>query len=299
MPNKKRKRPIPLAPKPSAMTSRKQARRVTTLFHKLTKLRDEAQCQDDAPRVASLEQQIQDMGGRTEYQKASQLSTKFHSTSKWVIGKLKHNGWLYGISNQQQSPNDDRQTTQILEVGAINTELLDASSLKHPTSGKSKFKIHVKAIDIHSMVPGRIQEQDFLTLPNKERFHVIVCSMVLNCVTTPQDRGKMCVKLYHHLKPGGFLFLTIPLFCLSKSAFLTPQLFEKLLGETGVGFTIKETKKSPRIAFFILQRPLMEESNRTLDKQFTKHAVRRKGKKFPNQFSVVLKEKDVLKAYNA
>lgn len=91
----------------------------------------------------------------------------------------------------------------------------------------------------------------------------------------------------------GILFLTIPKFCLTKSAFLTPELFLELLGEKGVGFSIEETKESPRVSFFICRRP-EEKRTAELDKQWTKQIIRRKGKKFPNQFSVVLSESTIL-----
>lgn len=301
MPNKRKKRPIALAPKPGAMKSRKKARQVTTLFHKLTKERDIALSQNEEAKVQQVDQQLKDMGGREEYQRASQLSTSFHSTSKWILGSLARNGWLYGVSlNSEKKEKKSRRTTRLLEVGAINTELLDAAAetVKDTATNKvkRKYNLHVRAIDIHAM-EERIEEHDFLTLPYSssvvaERYDVVVCSMVLNCVTTPQDRGKMCAKLFHHLRPGGKLFLTIPRSCLFRSAFLTPALFLQMLGENGVGFVIDETKESPRVSFFICHRP-EEERTEPLKKVWKKQMIRRKGKKFPNQFSVVLNEKDI------
>jgi hypothetical protein len=231
-------------------------------------------------------------------------------------------------TTKKQRKRIPRRTCTILEVGAINTELLDAaeatikgepsvvgtttleentddptknttnSSQRQQPQGKvdtncKKYNIRVRAIDIHSM-EKRIEEADFLDLPYisidpKKRYDVIVCSMVLNCVTTPTDRGKMLCRLYHHLRPGGLCFLTIPKFCLTRSAFLTPSLFQQLLQETGVGFEIQSTKESPRISFFILMRPTRERDT-PLDPVWTKQIVRNKGKKFPNQFSVVLSE---------
>lgn len=319
MPNRKRK-PVPLAPKPPVMKSRKKARKVTTLFHKLTRERDEALAKQDATEVKRLDRQLEEMGGREEYQRASQLSTSFHSTSKWVLGGLARYGWLHGIPivETTEKCGDEgeqrvgkkrkrRRPTRLLEVGAINTELLDAAGQKKAsrdqahgkTTPNRKHTLNVRAIDIHSM-EERIEEQDFLTIPFsssnvEERYDVIVCSMVLNCVTTPMDRGKMCARLYHHLRPGGKLFLTIPKFCLTKSAFLTPELFLKLLGENGVGFAIEETKESPRVSFFICRRP-EEQRTAPLNKLWTKQVIRRKGKKFPNQFSVILSESHILES---
>ena len=343
--NKKRRRPIHIAA-PNLlrpMTSRKRARHVTTMFHKLTRERDLALKVGDTSKVKSCEKSLEEMGGRTEYQRASQLSTSFHSTSKWVLGHLANNGWLYGMKTKAdvEMPENDtassgkmttketwkkkrkpRRTTRILEVGAINTELLDAagivaskshesrkdgveSQLPSPSSQRAKNNIHVRAIDIHSM-EERIEEADFLKLPlespddSTKRFDVIVCSMVLNCVTTSTDRGKMLALLYHQLRPGGLCFLTVPKFCLTKSAFLTHNLFKKMLGKDGVGFSVKSTKESPRVAFFILERPSdqherSESTNRRLDPSFTREIIRNKGKKFPNQFSVILEAEHVFR----
>jgi len=325
------------------MKSRKKARKVTTLFHKLTKERDAASAQQNFEEVRRIDSEIDAMGGRPEYQRASVLSTSFHSTSKWVLGQLKQNGWLYGI--RTVTPNDDQQQeqqkqqqkqqqqgqkrlrelprrpTRILEVGAINTELLDAAdSSRSDNNTSNNYKIHVRAIDIHSMAKGRIEEYDFLDLPYihsdvTERYDVIVCSMVINCVTTPEKRGEMLAKLYHHLRPGGLCFLTLPKFCLIKSAFLTTSLFEEMLGRTGAGFEIVSTRSSPRVSFFVLRRPELDQSSQVscnnkekessatapgvkgganstkgkrFDPKWTKLIVRNKGTKFPNQFSVVL-----------
>ena len=333
---------VPASSSSETMKSRKKARKVTTLFHKLTKERDAAAAKQDFEEVRRIDSEIDAMGGRPEYQRASVLSTSFHSTSKWVLGQLKQNGWLYGIRMTPNHHGHDqrieqrwkrlrelpRRPTRILEVGAINTELLDAADSSRSDKNSSKnYKLHVRAIDIHSMATGRIEEYDFLDLPYidrdvHKRYDVIVCSMVINCVTTPEKRGEMLAKLYHHLRPGGLCFLTLPKFCLIKSAFLTASLFEEMLGRTGVGFEIVSTRSSPRLSFFVLRRPELDESSQVsnnskeqgslanvpeavggtsgkkrnkFDPKWTKLVVRNKGSKFPNQFSVVLDKSLVMK----
>ena len=68
-----------------------------------------------------------------------------------------------------------------------------------------------------------------------------------------------------------------------------------MLGSGGVGFELKSTKDSPKLSFFILERPMLEERTKstTLDPMFTKQKIRNKGKKFPNQFSVILEAEHV------
>lgn len=292
--NRKRKKPVPLTRQPVVMKSRKRARQVTTQFHTLTHERAQAVLDGDLKRVEEIDEELEAMGGRNEYQRASQLSTSFHSTSKWVLGHLARLGWLHGIKVEEGKGGGTlRRSTRVLEVGAINTELLDASA-ETMASGEKKYRLDVRAIDLNSM-EERIEEADFLSLPFlsknvSERYDVIVCSMVINCVPTPADRGKMMFLLLQHLRPGGLLFLTLPKYCLTKSAFVTMEIFQRMLGRNGgVGFDIQETRQSPKVAFFVCRCPGEgEDAGKPLDKSWTKQIIRNKGKKFPNQFSVIL-----------
>jgi 25S rRNA (adenine2142-N1)-methyltransferase len=301
-------KPAPLAPPP--LKSRKKARKVTTLFHKYTRERDSAQEQGNASTVERLDRLIQDMGGRQEYQRASQVSTSFHSTSKWVLGVLSRNGWLHGIMPEVDTETDTepnmlaktkknkrpRRTTLCLEVGAINTELLDAASCtvpdKETESKVKKYRLHVRAIDIHSMHPG-IEEADFLKIPleTSHAYDCIVCSMVLNCVTTPEQRGNMLTRLYHFLRPGGLAFVTIPNLCLTLSPHIDRARFLALL--KAVGFEIVETKESPKVAFFICRRPASGSPPVELAPKWTKLVTIRRGKKYRNDFSIVLNKDSV------
>ena len=330
---------IPLAPPPTSL-SRKRARRTTTLFHRLTRERDAALV--GATTNSSTEvwdAQLAAMGGRREYQRASQISTSFHSTSKWVLGCLVRNGWLYGIipttTIHQQLPSDSpvvatlnsdeatdscssssnkedhrqenrrpnkkisRRPCRLLEVGAINTELLDAgkrSSTDKPSSVKNKNnggQLIVRAIDLHSMHEG-IEEVDFLQLPVPlERYDVVVCSMVLNCVTTAADRGAMLARFFHFLRPGGLLYLTVPKTCLNLSPFMDRARFEQML--QAVGLHVEEhTKDSPKVAFFVCRRPeSAEEPPLTVDAKWKAAKVIWRGKKYRNEFAVTLCDEHV------
>ena len=313
--NKKKRQPKPLAPPPQ-MKSRKRARIVTTLFHKNTRLRDEALERGDEETAQRYEEEITKMGGREEYQRASQLSTSFFSTSKWVIRTLSSFQWLHQgipVHNNGDPAEEDssiltRRNIKLLEIGAINTELLDAATKTRKCQTKKKldesdhtennwiekplYKLNVRAIDLRSSQDG-IEEMDFLQLPIDGSFDVIVCSMVLNCVTSSQDRGKMLSLIYHQLRPGGYCFLTIPKLCLSQSPHMSPQYFQQLLSDGGCGFTIYETKESPKVAFYILQRPTTITNSHTVSKKFQTLQVLKRGKKYRNKFAVVLSPDEV------
>lgn len=341
------KKPIPLAPPPT-MQSRKKARIVTTLFHKHTRNRDLALQNNDIEAARESEDMIEAMGGREEYQRASVCSTKHHSTSKWVLKVLGRMDWLNGfVINSQENGTDSKDKTikkkknaqrrnvQLLEVGAINCDLVDAASRQRTIMRKKKkddettknestdqaqqqqaetdleikkmplYRLSVRAIDLRSM-SEKIEEVDFLKLPfvNKNvnlRYDAIVCSMVINCVTTPEDRGKMLSLLFHHLRPGGLCFLTLPKLCLYQSQFITKDIFENMLTKS-IGFETVETRESPKVAFFVLKRPdstLKNEDELSLQKEniqkWAKVKIMKRGKKYRNTFSVVLNKDDILK----
>jgi len=297
------------------------------------------------------------------------MNTALFSTSKWVLGILGRWGWLDGLT--VDSPNDsphkntnadsydayperkqnDNQQTQstnrtkkrksrkrdirLLEIGAINTQLLDAAARirtrEEETDGSSNIitervhRLQVHSIDIRSTNP-RIHQMDFFDLPlpnskksleidtfststtkssllskSKPPYDCIVNSMVINCVTTPSKRGRMLSMCYHQLRPGGVLFLILPKLCLTQSKHMSRKYLEEILRE-GIGFEILNDGKreSPKLAFFVLRRPLDggddsgDVSVRRWNDKFSKTQVLYHGKKFRNTFTVTLDENDVI-----
>lgn len=262
---------------------------------------------------------------KQEYQRASQLNTSLFSTSKWVLGVLGRWGWLDGLSSdnpsdieqqqQQKSVNKkkSRRDVRLLEIGAINTQLLDAAARtrvervtataddkldddaddeKHTTNQVERVhRLQVKAIDLRSTNP-RIEQKDFFKLPLSDQpYDVLVNSMVINCVTTPEQRGRMLTLCYSQLRPGGVCFLTLPKLCLTQSKFMTRSYFEQILTK-GVGFELDSTKDSPKVAFFVLKRP-QSKPIRVWDEKFACMTVINKGKKFRNTFAVTIDQTEV------
>ena len=228
--------------------------------------------------IARLTKEIEEAGGREAYQQASQVSTAVHSTSKWVVAHLVGNGWINGVLLDGIS----RRSTRLLEVGAINTQLLEAAQ-------RSNGKLVVTAIDLKSSHAG-IEEADFLhyPMPDEGAYDVIVCSMVLNCVNTAEDRGKMICRLYDFALPNGLVFVTIPKTCLELSPYLDGPAFNEIL--EAVGFEIVHQKSSPKLCFFILRRSSRDDSRiANALARWARVKVIRRGKKYrKNDFSVVL-----------
>jgi 25S rRNA (adenine2142-N1)-methyltransferase len=320
-----------LAPLPFSK-SRKRARKVTTLFHRYTQLKEAASTPDEQHRLQEL---IEEIGGQPAYQKASQVSTSYHSTSKWVLGCLAQNGWLYGISDEKgHHPDTDtmdetnqvmgsnaspvgydslrhRRETRLLEIGAINTELLDAAAAidrsqeyknsettneqqRQQSIVQKKYRLCVRAIDLHAMHDG-IEEVDFLSLPllngeyDLQHYDVVVCSMVLNCVPTAEKRGAMLLRIVNYLRDGGLAFITVPKTCLNLSPYIDEQRFAQMLRDIGFDI-IEHTKDTPKIAFFICQKRAQSQQTSKSEVKSKWHEVNRfrHGKKFRNKFAICL-----------
>mmetsp|Transcript_36090 Transcript_36090/g.46348 ORF Transcript_36090/g.46348 Transcript_36090/m.46348 type:complete len:310 (+) Transcript_36090:65-994(+) len=228
--NKHKKKPLAILPPP--LKSRKRARQITTQFHHLTREIDDIEkssmaVSEKKAKVLAIKKQLDNMGGRQAYQSASQLSTSFFNTSKWVIGQLIQMGC------KPKRPKEYRW--KVLEVGAINTTLLSCDWMD------------VDAIDLKSTHPD-IKEMDFFDLKPEGKYDTVVSSMVINCVPGALRRGEMLRRYLMHLKPTGYLFLTLPRLCLNNSKFITYSLFKELLEV--LGFEIVSTKESPKVAFF-------------------------------------------------
>lgn len=283
----KRRKAVPLIPPNNP--SRKQARRITTLFHKYTRQLDAALAVGDQETIETLERNIVGMGGRPAYQRASQVSTSYFSTSKkWVLGVLGRNGWLHGIKlsegdeeNTTTERKKPRRTTRLLEIGAINTDLVVDATQKYP-------QLSVRAIDLNSMHPA-IEEADFSKIPLDTTYDVLVCSMVLNCVTTASERGKMLLRLSYFLEIDGILFLTIPKSCLTLSPYMDKDKFEELLGDCGLEVT--DFNETPKISFFQC-RKIGSPSYHVSSKWSTAIRLYR-GKKYRNDFAVTFDERDL------
>jgi len=125
----------------------------------------------------------------------------------------------------------------LLEVGAVNTQLLDARGLA------------VRAIDVRSSMQ-RIERVDFFDLRPQGSYDVVVCALVLNCLPDAAARGRMVAGLVAHLRPGGLCFLVVPRSCLERSAATTPARFDAVLRRAGL--VELERRATPRLLHLCL-----------------------------------------------
>ena len=250
---KKRRKDAPLVPPPIA--SRRVARRVTSEFHRLAQ--DAARAPTAAARAAA-ERVLEARRGR--YQEASALSTALHSTSRWVLRVLRRRGVLGAAANARPPA--------LLEVGAVNTQLLEARGLA------------VRAIDVRSSMQ-RIERVDFFDLRPQGSYDVVVCALVLNCLPDAAARGRMVAGLVAHLRPGGLCFLVVPRSCLERSAATTPARFDAVLRRAGLAEL--ERRATPRLLHLCLAAGRADAGPAPAPE----HRLRPRRKK-ANEFDVVL-----------
>lgn len=198
------------------MTSRRKARQVTTSFHRLTAALAAAEASSQQPRALKLRRLVH--AQRRKYQEASVLSTSIYSTSDWVLKRVKGLG----------------AGRRLLEIGAINTQLLDSQ------------RVDARSVDLRSTNP-RIDECDFFDV--HDRFEIIVCSLVLNCVDTPERRGAMLMRM-RDMATDGLVFLVLPRSCLERSRVTTPAAFDDAL--RALGFEEVERRLTPKLLHLIL-----------------------------------------------
>ncbi|KAL3148532.1 hypothetical protein ABBQ38_013969 [Trebouxia sp. C0009 RCD-2024] len=230
---RKRSKPKPIIQ--PVVKSLKQARKVTSDFHKITRQLQVAVAEGRADAAAAAETELSALGGRASYQAASELTTARHRTSKWIFSLL---------TQLKLRPSKGQPPLRVLEVGAVNAQLLTVPWLS------------VRAIDIRPCLPS-IEQADLLMLKPAAEFDVVVCAMVLNCVPTAKDRGSMLLKMRAHLKRSGHAFIVIPLRCLNDSPFMTTASFEQALMAAG----LKVHTDSQKLLTYCIQCMLMRISN--------------------------------------
>lgn len=168
--------------------SLKQARHVTSEFHRIHYKLEEAENSEINESAKTpfhgkigLRRQLRELGGRTSYQDASELTTTRHRTSKWVFSMITKLGFR---------PQKNRRPLALLEIGAVNTQLLSIPWLEvraidiqvrkdiiHVYWGFGTMFFFLNSRSGQARHP-RIEQIDFFDLKPASCYDVVVSSMV-------------------------------------------------------------------------------------------------------------------------
>ncbi|KAF9532360.1 nucleolus protein [Crepidotus variabilis] len=270
---KKRKAPI-VQSTHGPSTDAHSCRHLIRQFHVLLKRQKQLQSnvKNSSECAMELEQigvQISRLGGLEKYQQMSALGQKEErggGSEKILIG------WMKDLTLHHR-PNG--QKLQLLEVGA----------LKHDNYRSCQSWIECTPIDLRSRHP-QILEKDFLTMDkveNADKWEVISLSLVINFVSSAEDRGRMLVMARDFLRADGLLFLALPLPCVANSRYMTFAHLKSLMASIGFTEIHEKWKPDGKMAYWLYQKTSPHSSAQI----FSKKTVLRQGNR--NNFVILVK----------
>lgn len=185
--------------------------------------------------------ELQNKEGLANYQIASRMgqdSNRGGDSSKILIK------WLKEINI------GDMEGLKALEIGSLS---------KYNKISTSGIFQEVVRIDLNnSNDEDGIIKQDFMKrrIPDRSdtenRFHLISCSLVLNFVPTPHERGDMCKRFSQFLKDDGFLFIVLPLPCLNNSRYMNLDHFSSMM--QALQYKIVKSHTSSKLIYILLRQ---------------------------------------------
>ncbi|QLG74975.1 hypothetical protein HG535_0H03020 [Zygotorulaspora mrakii] len=181
--------------------------------------------------------QITTEGGLATYQMASRNG---QSTDRGGDSSKKLVQWLRELRTAKNSG-------PALEIGSLSCEnAISKSGIFNP----------VIRIDLNNANDTRgITKQDFMLrpLPKEETdtFALVSCSLVLNFVPTPSERGEMIKRLPQFIKPNGYCFLVLPLPCMENSRYIDKEHFTKMMQSQG--FEPVRCHDSQKLCYFLFR----------------------------------------------
>lgn len=190
-------------------------------------------------RLGAIDGEIERRGGLDAYQIAStqgQNEKRGGDSSKKLVEWLNSRGF------------DKSAGLRALEIGCL--------SPNNVISTCGIFSL-VERIDLNSQSP-LIKQQDFMErlLPhsNSEKFHLVLCSLVVNFVPSAEGRGAMLRRITQFLLPPqngsvSSLFLVLPLPCVSNSRYFDNERLKQLMAS--LGFTQVFHYEAKKVAYWL------------------------------------------------
>lgn len=180
-----------------------------------------------------ISREINNEGGLANYQIASKMGqdqNRGGDSSKLLVE------WMKELTNEKMSA---------LEIGSLSN--------KNKISTSGIFK-PVTRIDLNNSNDSEgIIRQDFMKRPLpktvEEKFDLISCSLVLNFVPTPLGRGQMCQRFQEFLKNDGYVFIVLPLPCISNSRYMNKQHFDGIMDS--LGYTNIRYHEAKKVCYFL------------------------------------------------
>ncbi|GAA5963547.1 hypothetical protein JCM3765_006277 [Sporobolomyces pararoseus] len=230
----------------STSTEREDQTALIREFHSLEKRLKAPQTSEQ--EKLEIKKRQEELGGLETYQKASLHGAdkkRGGETSKWLIKQLKQ--FKVGLDTTEKGKEKEKVEPTILEDGTKvwpkpkqrrKLKLLDVGAIAG-TAYASEAWIDTTSIDLNPQAPHVIKSNFFdFPIPSStsedELFDVVSLSLVMNFEGSLINRGHFLLHAHSYLKleSPGYLYLVLPLPCLTNSRYLTHQHLRSIFNST-------------------------------------------------------------------
>ncbi|GAA6020803.1 hypothetical protein JCM10207_001662 [Rhodosporidiobolus poonsookiae] len=249
----------PAAEDPSIPKNRQKETQLIRAFHAIEKQLASPALTDPEERK-KLEEERERLGGLEGYQEASKHGgdkARGGETSKWLVKQIRD--LKIGLEDEKKPekveptiledgtkvwPKRERRKLRLLDVGAIaGTAYADFPW------------IDTTSIDLNPQAPHVIKSNFFDFLPPsapEEKYDVVALSLVMNYEGSLVNRGHMLLHSHAFLRPTGYLYLVLPLPCLTNSRYMTHARLESIL--TSTGYEKVKQHDSAKLTYWLVRR---------------------------------------------
>lgn len=226
-------------------------------------------------------------GGLQNYQLASTIGQdgkRGGDSSKMLVS------WFREMF--QKGEIDNKRKFSALEIGCL--------SAKNHISTSGIFNPVVR-IDLNSNDAMCIERQNFMERPlptgDGGRFDLISCSLVLNFVPSPAERGRMILRFQEFLRrdiPSTYLFVVLPLPCMNNSRYMDTGYFCDMM--SCLGYRKLRYREAKKLVYFLFEHEtpvsLTDVSKERVQQQEQQQRFQKRAKLHDkpgmNNFSIVL-----------
>lgn len=228
-----------------------------------------------------LKAELACMGGLAEYQAASR-SGEVHgggfNASQWVVRELEEHSVRH---------TSGAKAISILDVGSIV-----ARFPPEITRSDGMVALNVRSIDL-SPQDEVVERADFFDvaaagIAEGVKYDVIVLSLVVNFVSSPQLRGEMLVRTHALLAETGLCYCVLPAATVTNSRYFNEDRFRQTLAAAGLG--VVRLCKSAKLMTVVCKRAVPARDAETLRLVSTKRMLHHGTGR--NNFCIILASPD-------
>ncbi|WFD21331.1 25S rRNA (adenine(2142)-N(1))-methyltransferase [Malassezia caprae] len=134
-------------------------------------------------------------------------------------------------------------------------QLLDVGAIAGTAYAAWPGFVEATSIDLHPRA-DHVIASDFFDFPvpadDAQKFDVVGLSLVINFVGDLHRRGAMLVHAHQYLRPGGYVYVVLPLACVTNSRYMTHEHLGAIV--QSVGYDIVRQEDSQRLTRWLLQQ---------------------------------------------